>query len=136
MGTSDEIQISVYNKREKITSSFYVKELSNNIYRMTENDIANCTLTYGTEFETRTNKDGELEVVRILKESPFTTRRFLLNKQFTESDYRVLGDEIMRVGGFWQVDLGIATINLPKNSTVDIDEVFKIFNFTPTEIID
>jgi hypothetical protein len=61
----------------------------------------------------------------------------MLNNQFTEADYRVLGDEIVRQGGFWQVDFGsIATVNLPKNLTIDIDEIFKIFNFHPTEIID
>lgn len=48
-----------------------------------------------------------------------------------------MGDEIIRQGGFWQVDLGnLATINLPKESTLDLDEIFTIFNFHPTEIVD
>jgi len=134
---NDEVMIQVYDKREKSTSSFYVKKVSDNIYRMTDNHIFNCRLTYGTEFETRANKEGILEIVRIIKESPFTTRRFFLNTQFRASDYRILGDEITRVGGFWQVDFGgIATINLPNDSSLDIDEIFKLFQFTPTEIID
>lgn len=101
---------------------------------MTENDIFNCSLTFGTEFETRTNKEGKYEIVRILKDSPFITRRFLLTKQFRVADYRLLGDEIERIGGFWQVDFGgIATINIPHNSILDID---KIFDYKPTEIIE
>jgi len=134
---SDEVMIQVYDKREKITLSFYVKKLSNNIYRMEENSVCYFTLTYGTEFETRLNKESVLEVVRILRKSTFITRRFSLNVPFKESELRVLGDEIMKIGGFWQVDFGsMATINLPKDASIDIDEIFRIFNFTPTEIFD
>ena len=134
---SRDILIELYDKREKMTSSFYVNKLSDNVFRMTENDVFNYRLTFGTEFEARINQDGKHEIVRILKESPFETRRFMLNSQFTESEYKVLGDEIMKQGGFWQVDFGsIATINLPKDIDLSIDEIFKLFNFNPTEIKD
>jgi hypothetical protein len=127
--------IEVYDKREKITTNFYVVELSSNIYRMAENDVLNCKLTLGTEFETRINKDGKHEIIRIIKESPFKTRRFLFTSQFNAEDYRLLGDEIIKNGGFWQVDFGgIATINLPDSCELDIDKIFKLFNFSPTEI--
>lgn len=127
--------IQVYDKREKATSSFYVFELGENRFRMAENDILNCRLTFGTEFQTRMNADGNHEVICILKDSPYITRRFFLSGQFTEQEYRLLGDEIVRKGGFWQVDFGgIATINLPHDSDLDIDGIFKLFNFSPTEI--
>jgi len=133
----DEVKIDIYDKRERSTSLLYVKKLSDDVYEMIDNDLLNCKLTLGTQFETRTNKDGVLEITRILKKSPFTTRRFFLNSQFRASDYRVLGDEIVRVGGFWQVDMGgIATINLPKDCGLDIDEIFKIFDVKLSEIID
>jgi hypothetical protein len=94
-------------------------------------------LTLGTEFETRLNKDGKHEIIRIIKESEFITRRFSLTSQFKESEYRLLGDEIMKIGGFWQVDFGsIATINLPKDCKFDLDKIFKTFDFKPTEIKD
>lgn len=94
-------------------------------------------MTLGTEFETRLNKEGKHEIVRIIKDSEYITRRFFLTSQFKESEYRVLGNEIMKRGSFWQVDFGnIATINLPKNSEVNIDEIFKVFDFTPKEIKD
>jgi hypothetical protein len=104
---------------------------------MNENDILNCKLTLGTEFETRINKEGKYEVMRILKESPYTTRRFFLSSQFTETEYRLLGDEIIKRGGYWQVDFNsIVIINLPKASDFDIDAIFKIFNFSLTEVSD
>ncbi len=134
---TEEILIEVYYKREKSTSSFYAFKLSDNIYRMAENDLFNCKLTFGTEFETRVNEVGKLEIIKIFQESLFVTRRFMLDTQFTVSEYRLLGDEIMKNGGFWQVDFGsIATINLPKDTNLNIDEIFRIYNFNPSEIKD
>lgn len=134
---TEEILIEVYDKREKATSLFYAFKLSDNVYRMAENDLFNCRLTFGTEFETRVNEAGKLEIVKIFQNSSFVTRRFMLDTQFTVSEYRLLGDEIMKNGGFWQVDFGsIATINLPKDTNLNIDEIFRIYNFNPSEIKD
>lgn len=131
------VEIEVYDKREKMSTKMYVEQISDNVYRTTENEIFNCRLTLGTEFETRLNKDGKHEIIKITKESDFVTRRFFLTSQFKESEYRLLGEEIMKQGGFWQVDFGgIATINLPKDCKLNIDEIFKTFDFNPTEIKD
>jgi hypothetical protein len=131
------VEIEVYDKREKLTTTIQVEQLSDNVFRTTENELFNCRLTIGTEFETRLNEDGKHEIIKITKDSDFVTRRFFLTPQFKESEYRLLGDEIMKQGGFWQVDFGgIATINLPRDSKLNIDEIFKIFDFKPTEIND
>lgn len=131
------IQIQIYDKREKSTATEVVEKLSDTKFRMAENSIWNCRLTIGTEFETRINKEFNYEITKITKTSDYRTRRFFLTGQFKEEEYCVLGDEIIRQGGFWQVDFGnIATINLPTNSTLDLDAIFQIFEFHPTEIID
>lgn len=131
------VEIEVYDKREKLTTTIQVEQLSDNVFRTTENELFNCRLTLGTEFETRLNKDGKHEIIKITKDSDFVTRRLFLTPQFKESEYRLLGDEIMKQGGFWQVDFGgIATINLPRDSKLNIDEIFKIFDFKLTEIKD
>jgi hypothetical protein len=131
------VEIEVYDKREKLTTTIQVEQLSDHVFRTTENELFYCRLTLGTEFETRLNKDGKHEIIKITKDSDFVTRRFFLTPQFKESEYRLLGDEIMKQGGFWQVDFGgIATINLPRDSKLNIDEIFKIFDFKPTEIKD
>lgn len=132
-----EVKILVYNKRERTTTTLYVEELSENKFRMTDNDLLNCHLTKGTEFETRVNNEGHHEVVKILKDSEFITRRFFLSPQYKASDYRVLGDELTKRGGFWQVDFGgIATVNIPKNFEFNIDQVMKALDLNLTEIID
>ena len=131
------ILIEIYDKREQSTATEYVEKISEIKFRVAENSVWNCRLTVGTEFETRINKDGKYEITKITKDSDFITRRFFINSQFKEEDYRFLGDEIMKQGGFWQVDFGsIATVNLPKNSTLDLDELFRIFDFHPAEIVD
>lgn len=131
------IEIAIYDKREKITTSIYVEQLSDNLFRAVENELFNCRLTLGTEFETRLNKEDLHEIIKITKESEYVTKRFLLSSQFTESEYRVLGDEIIKLGGFWQIDFsGIATVNLPKNCHLNLDEIFQTFNFFPAEIKD
>ncbi len=131
------VEIELYNKRERSTINVNVEQLSENVFRATENEIFNCQLSLGTEFETRQNKDGKHEIVRIIKESDFITRRFILTSQFKESEYKLLGDEIIKQGGFWQIDFGsIATINLPKNCKLNIDEIFEVFDFKALEIKD
>jgi hypothetical protein len=133
----DIVEIKVYDKREFLTARIFVEQLSENIFRTTANELFNCDLTFGTEFETRINKEGKHEIIRITKKPEFITKKFLLSSQFQESEYRILGNEIIKQGGFWQVDFGnIAIINLPKDSTLNLDEIFQIFGFTPTELKD
>ncbi|WP_295796436.1 hypothetical protein [Mucilaginibacter sp.] len=134
---NEPVQIKIYDKREKSTSTIYVEQLAENQFKCIDNDIFNCRLTLGTEFKTRTNEEGCHEIIKITKESGFITRRFFLTSQFRSSDYRLLGDEIVKNGGFWQVDFGgIATINLPKDGDFDIDKIFNIFDFAVNEIKD
>ena len=136
MGTK-EVKIWIYDKRDRSTTTFYVEQLSENKFRMTDNDLFNCRLTKGTEFETRINNEGQHEIIKILKDSDFITRRFFLSPQYKESDYRVLGDELTKRGGFWQVDFGgIATVNIPKDFEFNIDQVMKELDLNLTEITD
>ncbi len=132
-----EVKIKLYDKRGGITTTLYVEQLAENKFRMTENELFNCRLTKGAEFETRINENEAHEIVRITKESDFITRRFFLSPKYKESDYRVLGDELMKRGGFWQVDFGgIATVNIPKDFKFDIDKVMKDLGLNLTELVD
>lgn len=134
---TQEVQIKLFNKREKITSTLYVEKLSELKFRMTENDIINCQLTKGTEFITRINEDGNHEIINITKESEFITRRFLLPPKYKESEFRMLGEELMQRGGFWQVDFGgIATVNIPKDFEFNVDQIMKELDLNLTEITD
>lgn len=130
------VKILLYDKRDKSTSTMHVEPLGSNKFRMVDNDLFNCKLTLGTEFETYLNEEGKYEIIRITKESDYIMRRFFLSPKYNESDYRMLGDELTKRGGFWQVDMGgIATINIPKDFEYDIDEVMKSLDLKLTEIV-
>ena len=134
---SKEVKIELYDKRERSTVTMYVEQLAENKFRMTDNDIWNCRLTRGTELETRINAKGKYEIIRIAKDSNFITRRFFLNPEYKESEYRMLGDELMKRGGFWQVDFGgIATVNIPKDFEYDVIQIMKDLDLNLSEIID
>ena len=133
----EPIKIELYDKREKATTIMHVEQITENKFRMIDNDIFNCRLTLGTEFETRINKEGKYEIIRITKESEFITRRFFLSPEYRESDYRMLGEELSKKGGFGQVDFGgIATINIPNDLESDIDQVMKDLDLRLSEIVD
>ena len=121
-----KVKIEVYNKDEKITTTLYVEQLSENQFRMIDNDLFNNQLTFGVEFETKINSQNKHEVVKVIKESEFITRRFILTPNYKESEYLMLGEELEKRGGFWQVDFGnIATVNIPKNFEFDINQMIK-----------
>lgn len=131
------IEIELYDKREGLSFPEFVEQIGENEFRMYENAVLNCQLTKGTEFKTRLNKEGKHEVIEITKESEFITRRFLLSSGYSENEYKVVGDKIFEVGGYWQVDFsGIATINIPNDSSFDLDDLLKSKNLPLTEIVD
>lgn len=132
-----EIQITVYNKKERVTTTMYVKKLAENTFRMTDNDIFDCQLRKGAEFTTRINIEGNHEIVHITKESEFITKQFMLTPDLKTSDYRMLGEELIKHGGFWQVDFGsLATINIPKDFPYDINQVIKELDLKLVEVTD
>ena len=131
-----EVKIWIYDKRDKSTTTFFVEQLSENKFRMIDNDLFNCRLTKGTEFQTIINNNGHHEIIKILKNSDFITRRFFLSTQYNESDYRFLGNELTKRGGFLQVDFGgIATVNIPKDFEFNVEQVIKDLDLNLTEII-
>ncbi|CAM1369724.1 hypothetical protein [Tenacibaculum xiamenense] len=131
----NKVKIEIYHKEEKVTTTLYVEQISENKFRMIDNDFCNSKLTLGTEFETKINKEKKHEITKITKESEFITRRFGLTPNHKESDYRMLGEELTKRGGFWQLDLGsIATVNIPKGFEFDIDQIIKDLDLKLVEI--
>lgn len=130
-----KIKIELFNKKEKIIETIYVEQLSHHKYRMVDNALTNCKLTLGTEFKTKLNREGKHEITKIIKESNFVTRRFFLSTKFKTEDYKMLGAELQKRGGFWQVDFGgIATVNIPKDFEFNVDQVMSDLGLNLVEI--
>lgn len=72
----ETINIKVYDKVVRITTTMAAVPLSENIFRVTENEIINDELTVDTEFETRVNEAGRHEVVWIVKQSDYIPTGF------------------------------------------------------------
>ena len=127
--------LSLYDPVTKITTILRVYQIGLNTYSLIDNDIFNYKLTRGTEIKTRINIEGNHEILDIVKLSSLITKRYILNSQFKESEYRVIGDELIKHGGYWQIDFGkIATINLPSDCKINIKEIFLTFDFNPEEM--
>ncbi len=135
------VEIKLEDKREKSVATLYVEKLNDSTFKMIDNDIFNCKLTFGTEFQTRINKKGNYEIISITKESEFERRTFMSSREYSYSEnkefYKIMGDELVKNGGFWQIDMGgIITVNIPKNTDFNFDEFLGDFRMLLTEIVD
>lgn len=125
-----KVKILLYDKRENATSTMYVELLGNNKFRMIDNDLFNCRLKLGTEFETRINEEGIHEIIRITKESDYLTRRFFLAMDNRKVIYDSLHKELTERKGFIQVTKGgIAIINFPEEVEWDVFDVVEDLDF-------
>ncbi|MBD1393900.1 hypothetical protein [Mucilaginibacter glaciei] len=130
-----DVQIELYDERERVVTTITVEQIAANSFKMIGNEIINCDLTKGTEFETTINKNGQHEIKRILRQSEFTTRRFCLSPKDKIDDYRMLGDELIKRGGFWQIDFAsYLTINIPKDFEFDLDTVINDLGLNINEL--
>jgi hypothetical protein len=133
------MNISFFHSEYDSICTIEVEQLSENIFRMEENHPPiehPLNLIYGTEFEAVLKDDGLYDITRVTKESPYFVRVFNLSSKYTISEYHLLGDEIIRNGGFWYVYFSyMAIIYLPKDTTFNIDEVFEVFGINYTSKI-
>jgi len=107
-------------------------------FKLLENPVFSCKINYGTIVRALPDKNGELILSKIIRASDFKTRQFFLSDSLNESELRIkIGQPIIDAGGTWEVVFGgISFIHIPKNSSFDLDELFKQNNYFPSEIVD
>ena len=128
--------IRIFNRKEGVTTQLEVDQIGQSEFRLRDNDIVDPRLTRGTTIMAQRLEDDAYEVISVTVPSGFVTRRFFLSPKYTESDYRVLGDELVKHGGAWQVDLGhYLTINVPLDFPHDVDRVMADIGIHLTEMI-
>lgn len=119
------------------SETVYAEQLGEVTFRLLENPIFSCHITYGTTVEVEEMQNGDLVVSKLIKASDFNTRRFLLSSSQSERFNNEVGDTILKTGGFWELAMGgLAFVSIPKNSTFDLIQFFKEIHFNPSEIID
>lgn len=114
------------------------EQVSDDTFRLLENPVFNCKINYGTTVKVIEDANGDLVMSKIIRASDYKTRLFMLSRSLNEMELRTkIGQPILDAGGMWEVVFGgIAFIHIPKDSSFNIDELFKINNYFPTEIID
>ena len=124
-------------KDKNLTYSIFGIWIDDNSFRLTSNDPFNFKYTYGTVVELIKELNSENYILgKIIRESKYDTRRFKLNSSLKESDYRVIGDEIIKIGGYWELFLNsYAIVNIPNDSNFNLDEVLELFPEQLEEII-
>lgn len=114
------------------------EQITADTFKLLENPILNCRINYGTTVRVTEDANGELVMSKIISASDYMTRRFMLSNSLNETELRTkIGKPILDAGGMWEVVFGgIAFVHIPKDSTFNIDQIFKENNYFPTEIID
>lgn len=121
-----------------LSETVFGEQVSESAYRLLENPVFNCRITYGTTVKVEADKDGELVVIKILRASDYTTRRFLLPSSLSNTNFAdKIGNRIIEAGGTWEVVMGgLAFVHFPKTSTFNLNKLFEEIGCHLTELID
>ncbi|MNZ68403.1 hypothetical protein D3C78_866680 [compost metagenome] len=100
-----------------------VTEMEENIYKIEENPVFTEKVSYGDVIKVRKAKDIAI-YIETVKKSRFKRYNWLLSKEVIHSfELRILKSKIAQWHGKCeQVFGGIFIVNLPANSTIDINE--------------
>jgi len=104
--------------------TIYAEKISDIIYRCEESAIFSEEPVYGAEVEVMNSENG-LKFVRMVKASPFHTRRYIWSKEFMETDKcKQILDKIMTAGGFWEIAMGgVVFLHIPIEKESLLDEL-------------
>lgn len=104
------VEINIFYKKYGIISTLKVEKINDSTFKMIDNDIVNYDLTFGTEFQTEIDENGNHCIVAIFENSNFITKRFSAEVGATyrenETLYHQFGSKLDEKGGFWQIDEG------------------------------
>ncbi|MGD1839749.1 MAG: hypothetical protein ACFB0B_02475 [Thermonemataceae bacterium] len=130
MNEEEIIAIKMYVPEEASTGTYEVIKVSENRYKLTNNDPFSETLTYGTIIEVLPEKKDKDTFVfkKVYAESEFNLEVIGIPMSLNEAELRVVGQIIIDEGGYWEVIFGgMGYVNLPKTSQLNvIDELNKL----------
>ena len=108
MDFDQAITIRMYHPEEASTGNYDVIQISAYEYQMVNNDPFYPDLSYGTVFEVKKEpyEAGILEFNRISKASDFSLEVYGLPQVLNEKELSLIGDLIVKAGGFWEVIFG------------------------------
>jgi len=130
MNEEEIIQIKMYVPEESSTGTYDVIKISENRYKLANNDPFSEVLTYGAiiEVQPEQKEEGIFEFKEIYAESEYSLEVIALPASLNETEMRIVGQKIIDEGGYWEVIFGgMGYVNLPKKSKLNvIDELNKL----------
>lgn len=119
------------------SETVYAEQIDVDTFRLVENPIFSCHIKYGSTVKVEKQENGDLIVSKLVRASDYHSRRFLLSSLQAQRYKGDIGDKILEAGGFWEIAMGgFVFINIPRNSTLNLDQLFIDVAFFPTEVID
>lgn len=133
--SSRTTRIDIYDKRENKITAVAVEQLGSQLFKLTEYVGPYFRVRQGEVFKTRLNKDGQHELLSVLKGDKYTERVFLSPVIYEESIYRPVADEIAKQGGYLDIRFDHAiVVVLPRTSTFDPVQLFLQYNMEANEV--
>ena len=111
----------MYIPEEKSTGTYAVIKESENIFKLVYNDPFYEELRHGTIIEAVKGEDDIYEFIKVKTESEYTLQVIGIPMNLSEQELRIVGDMIVKEGGFWEVIFGgMGYVNLPKGSSLNV----------------
>jgi hypothetical protein len=120
------------------SESVAAEEISPGVYQLLENPIFSCLINYGSIVKASEKEDGKITVERLVRKSNFKTRRYILSSSANLIDLQIkLEQPLSDAGITWELVMGgLLLLNIPIDSTFDIDTLFAENKFFPTEMVE
>ena len=120
--------IRLYDSREQCTTTVDAERVGQDKFRLMSNSLCSEDLSYGTliRADYRPGSKDVYDFVSVIESSSYTQQVYGLNYGLQEDKLREIGEMITSAGGYWEVVFGgIAYVNLPMNSTLDVEKEIK-----------
>lgn len=128
-------RIDIYDKRENKTTTVAVEQLGEHLFKLTEYVGGYFRVRQDEVFKTRFNKDGQYELLSVLKGDAYVERVFLSPVVYDENTYRPVANEVVKQGGYLEIRFDHAiVVVLPRTSTFDPVPLFSQYNMIANEV--
>lgn len=123
MSNQDSEIIRMYYPEESSTGKYDVIKVDTHNFKLVSNDPFVEKLSFGTiiEVEPEMHEREVYKFKRIVSESEYKSESLFLPSELNETELRIVGNLIVKEGGYWEVVFGgIGIVNLPLDSKLDV----------------
>lgn len=130
------IHTAIIRNSDGLAETIYVEKIGETSYKILETPLFFCELNYGTIVEAVLNEKGELAIIKTLKASEYSSRKFILSNGIAETNFpETVGKMIVDAGGTWEGAMGgVLFVHVPKNVKFLLEPLFIEYGINAVEI--